>query len=204
MIGTGRAADRDTAIGLGVDAFLDLQADELEDAGEVDVVFDVIGGEILVRSTALVRAGGTLVTIARVPTVQPKNGRAIFFVVEPDRSRLADLVQRLRDGAQLAARALDNPSRVQRTVQTGGELILAGLIAANVLVVGTAVGAYGARMLRAMLPQGPVELAAYTLALAVYLRGRRQRLPARQLAGPTATSVVLLAAAAVLETFVNV
>ncbi|MGH2851875.1 MAG: NADP-dependent oxidoreductase [Solirubrobacteraceae bacterium] len=98
VIGTGRAADRDTAIGLGVDAFVDLQADRLEDAGEVDVVFDVIGGEVLDRSTALVRPGGTLVTIASVPTVQPKDGRAIFFVVEADRSRLADLVHRLRDG----------------------------------------------------------------------------------------------------------
>ena len=94
----GRAADRETALGLGVSAFLDLQADKLEDAGEVDVVFDVIGGEILDRSTALVRAGGTLVTIARVPTVQPKDGRAIFFVVEADRSQLADLAERLRDG----------------------------------------------------------------------------------------------------------
>jgi NADPH:quinone reductase-like Zn-dependent oxidoreductase len=46
IIGTGRAADRDTALGLGVDAFLDLQADKLDDAGEVDVVFDVIGGDI--------------------------------------------------------------------------------------------------------------------------------------------------------------
>ncbi len=98
VIGTGRAADRDTALGLGVNTFLDLEADELEAAGEVDVVFDVIGGEILDRSAALVRAGGTLVTIARVPTVQPKDGRAIFFVVEADRSRLADLAQRLRDG----------------------------------------------------------------------------------------------------------
>jgi NADPH:quinone reductase-like Zn-dependent oxidoreductase len=98
VIGTGRATDRDTALGLGVNAFLDLQADKLEDAGQVDVVFDVIGGEILDRSTALVRPGGTLVTIARTPTVQPKDGRAIFFVVEADRSRLADLAQRLRDG----------------------------------------------------------------------------------------------------------
>ncbi|HEY2563817.1 MAG TPA: NADP-dependent oxidoreductase, partial [Acidimicrobiales bacterium] len=98
VIGTGRAADRDTALGLGVEAFLDLQADKLEDAGEVDVVFDVIGGEILHRSTALVRAGGTLVTVASVPSVQAKDGRAIFFVVEPDRSRLADLAERLRDG----------------------------------------------------------------------------------------------------------
>ena len=72
VIGTGRAADRDTALGLGVDAFLDLQADKLEDAGEVEVVFDVIGGEIRDRSTALVRAGGTLITTTGVPTVQPK------------------------------------------------------------------------------------------------------------------------------------
>jgi hypothetical protein len=56
------------------------------------------GRQPLDRSAALVRAGGTLVTIARIPTVQPKGGRAIFFVVEPDRTRLADLAQRLRDG----------------------------------------------------------------------------------------------------------
>jgi NADPH:quinone reductase-like Zn-dependent oxidoreductase len=98
VIGTGRAADRDTAIDVGVDIFLDLQIDQLEDVGEVDVVFDVIGGEILDRSTALVRAGGTVVTIATPPKVQPTDGRVIFFVVEPDRARLAELAQRLRDG----------------------------------------------------------------------------------------------------------
>ena len=53
VIGTGRAADRDAALGVGVSAFLDLQADKLEEAGEVDVVFDVIGGEVLDRSAAL-------------------------------------------------------------------------------------------------------------------------------------------------------
>jgi NADPH:quinone reductase-like Zn-dependent oxidoreductase len=98
VIGTGRAGDKDTVLGLGADAFLDLQADDLADAGEADVVFDVIGGEILDRSAALVRAGGTLVTIAAPPTVQPKHGRAVFFVVEADRLRLADLAARLRDG----------------------------------------------------------------------------------------------------------
>ncbi|MFC8095773.1 NADP-dependent oxidoreductase [Streptomyces sp. NPDC057301] len=98
VIGTGRARDRDTALSLGADAFVDLQADKLEDIGEVDVVFDVIGGEILQRSTALVRPGGTLVTIAEPVTVHPRDGRAVFFVVEPDRTRLADLAQHLRDG----------------------------------------------------------------------------------------------------------
>jgi NADPH:quinone reductase-like Zn-dependent oxidoreductase len=98
VIGTGRAADKDTALGLGADAFVDLQAGGLKDAGEADVVFDVIGGQVLERSAALVRAGGTLVTIAAPPAVQPVNGRAVFFVVEPDRTRLVDLAQRLRDG----------------------------------------------------------------------------------------------------------
>lgn len=98
VIGTGRAADRDTALELGAHAFVDLQADKLEGAGAVDLVFDVIGGEILERSAALVRPGGTLVTITGPPGVTPEGGRAIFFVVEPDRARLVDLGQRLRDG----------------------------------------------------------------------------------------------------------
>ncbi|WP_413798307.1 NADP-dependent oxidoreductase [Streptomyces iranensis] len=98
VIGTGRSADRDAALALGVDTFLDLQTEKLEDVGEADVVFDVIGGDILDRSAALVRAGGTLVTIAMPPKVQPEGGRAIFFVVEPDRARLTDLATRVRDG----------------------------------------------------------------------------------------------------------
>ncbi|MGW4967080.1 zinc-binding dehydrogenase [Nonomuraea sp. NPDC004186] len=69
--------------------------DPLEDAGQVDVVFDVTGGDILDRSAALVRAGGTLVS---PPTVRPRDGQTIFFVVEPDRARPADLARRVRDG----------------------------------------------------------------------------------------------------------
>ncbi|MGR6913392.1 NADP-dependent oxidoreductase [[Actinomadura] parvosata] len=98
VVGTGRAADRDMVLDLGARAFLDLDADELGQVGEVDVVFDVIGGDVLRRSTELVRPGGTLVTIATPPTTQPKDGRAVFFVVEPDRARLSDLAQRVRDG----------------------------------------------------------------------------------------------------------
>ncbi|MGW7403269.1 NADP-dependent oxidoreductase [Streptomyces sp. NPDC054833] len=129
VIGTGRAADRETALGLGVNAFLDLQADQLEGAGEVDVVFDVIGGEILDRSAALVRAGGTLVTITAPPKVHPKDGRALFFVVEPDRARLTDLVQWLRDGRLKpvvgAVRPLSEaPAAFARDRRTPGKTII--------------------------------------------------------------------------------
>ena len=98
VIGTGRAADKDRALGLGVEEFVDLESDRLEDAGEADVVLDVLGGDIFKRSMALVRAGGTLVTTIEPPTRRPENGRAIFFVVGADRSQLTELAQRLHDG----------------------------------------------------------------------------------------------------------
>ncbi|UBV17611.1 NADP-dependent oxidoreductase [Mycolicibacterium fortuitum] len=98
IIGTGRTTDRDLARKLGVDTFVDLEADSLDSVGEVDVVFDVIGDDVLDRSATLVRAGGTLVTIAEPPRVQPEAARAVFFVVEPDRAQLSALASRLRDG----------------------------------------------------------------------------------------------------------
>jgi NADPH:quinone reductase-like Zn-dependent oxidoreductase len=98
VIGTGRAADRQTALDFGAQEFLDLDNDSLEDVGGVDLVFDVIGGEIGKRSASLVRAGGTLVTIAGPPEARPADGLAIDFVVEPDRTQLSALVQRVRDG----------------------------------------------------------------------------------------------------------
>lgn len=98
VIGTGRTPDREAADALGVDVFVDLESDRIEDVGSVDLVFDLIGGEILDRSAALVRSGGTLVTITLPPKIPPADGSAIFFVVEPDRARLADLAQRVREG----------------------------------------------------------------------------------------------------------
>ncbi|GAA1282528.1 NADP-dependent oxidoreductase [Streptomyces javensis] len=129
VIGTGRSADRDRALALGVDTFLDPQTEKLEDVGEADVVLDVIGGDILDRSAALVRAGGTLVTIAMPPKVRPKDGRAVFFVVEPDRARLTDLVTRVRDGRLKpvvgAVRPLtEAPAAFAPTARTPGKAII--------------------------------------------------------------------------------
>ncbi|MGA6153793.1 zinc-binding dehydrogenase [Stenotrophomonas sp. NPDC087984] len=98
VIGTGRTADRQTAPDFGAQEFVDLENDALEDISEVDLVFDVIGGDIGKRSAGLIRAGGTLVTIAGPPEVRPANGRAIDFVVVPDRTQLGEIVRRVRDG----------------------------------------------------------------------------------------------------------
>jgi NADPH:quinone reductase-like Zn-dependent oxidoreductase len=98
VIGTGRAADRQTALDFGAQEFVDLENDVLEDVGGVDLVFDVIGGDIGKRSAGLIRAGGTLVTIAGPTEARPADGLTVDFVVLPDRAQLSEIVRRVRDG----------------------------------------------------------------------------------------------------------
>ncbi|MGW4118851.1 NADP-dependent oxidoreductase [Nocardia sp. NPDC004711] len=98
VIGTGRAAGRQTALDFGAHEFVDLQNDSLDDIGGVDLVFDVIGGDIQKRSADLVRAGGTLVTVTGPPEARPARGLAIDFVVVSDRTQLGEIAQRVRDG----------------------------------------------------------------------------------------------------------
>src|SRR5438477_2599595 len=98
VIGTGRAAHRQTALAFGAQEFVDLENDALEDVGGVDLVFDVFGGDIGKRSAGLVRAGGMLVTIAGPTEARPADGLAVDFVVVSDRAQLRQSVQRVRDG----------------------------------------------------------------------------------------------------------
>jgi NADPH:quinone reductase-like Zn-dependent oxidoreductase len=98
VIGTGRAADRQRALEFGANEFVDLDSGPLEDVGQVDLVFDVIGGDIGKRSARLVRPGGTLVSIVGPSEARPADGLAIDFVVESDRAQLGEIVQRVRDG----------------------------------------------------------------------------------------------------------
>jgi NADPH:quinone reductase-like Zn-dependent oxidoreductase len=98
VIGTGRAADRQPALDFGANEFVDLDNEALEDVGHVDLVFDLIGGEIGKRSARLVRAGGTLVSVVGPSEARPADGLAVDFVVESDRAQLGEIVQRVRDG----------------------------------------------------------------------------------------------------------
>ena len=96
------------------------------------------------------------------------------------------------------------PGALQRSLQILGELVLGVGVAANLLVIGASFGAYGARMLIAALPHAPFELAAYSLALALYLEGRNTRLAVPHAVAVASLCVAILALAAALETFVNV
>ncbi|MFE4922808.1 NADP-dependent oxidoreductase [Streptomyces sp. NPDC056661] len=98
VIGTGRAADREKALDFGAHEFVDLENDTLKDVGGVDLVFDVIGGDVQKQSAALIRAGGTLVSVVGPVEARPADGLAMDFVVEADRAELGEIVQRVRDG----------------------------------------------------------------------------------------------------------
>jgi len=98
VIGTGRADARETALDFGAQEFVDLDNDALEAVGKVDLVFDVLGGDIAKRSASLIRAGGTLVTVTGPTEARPSGGLTVDFVVVPDHAQLSELVQRVRDG----------------------------------------------------------------------------------------------------------
>jgi NADPH:quinone reductase-like Zn-dependent oxidoreductase len=101
VIGTGRSRARALATDLGADHFIALDVDRLEDAaGQADLVFDTIGGEVLARSPALLRPGGTLVTIKAAADL-PTGGddiKIVVFVQESIRSQLIELARLVDEG----------------------------------------------------------------------------------------------------------
>src|ERR1700745_1088123 len=98
VIGTGRAADRQKALDFGAQEFVDLDNEVLEDVGEGDLVFDVIGGDIGKRAARLIRAGGNMGCVVGPAEARPAAALAHDFVVEADRAQLGEIVQRVRDG----------------------------------------------------------------------------------------------------------
>lgn len=67
----------------------------------VDVVFDAVGGETQARSWAVLRPGGTLVSIVQPPdpdATADGTARGVFFVVEPERAGLEVVTELIDDG----------------------------------------------------------------------------------------------------------
>jgi NADPH:quinone reductase-like Zn-dependent oxidoreductase len=101
VIGTGRSHSRPLVTELGADRYVALDADRLEDvAGQADLVFDTIGGEVLARSPALLRPRGTLVSV-KADSSPPANRddiRTVVFIQESSRVQLTELARLVDDG----------------------------------------------------------------------------------------------------------
>jgi NADPH:quinone reductase-like Zn-dependent oxidoreductase len=93
-----------TSSSAGADMVRSMEANQVIDSTSiferaidpVDLVFDTVGGDVLARSSQLLRQGGRLVTIADEP---PEGVEATYFVVEPDGEQLAKVGDLVDEGA---------------------------------------------------------------------------------------------------------
>jgi NADPH:quinone reductase-like Zn-dependent oxidoreductase len=99
VIGTGRSHSRSLVLELGADRFVALDKERLEDAvGQVDLVFDAAGGQVLAQSAWIVKPGGTLVSVAAFPPFGREDAREIFFIQESNRAQLTELARLVDEG----------------------------------------------------------------------------------------------------------
>ena len=101
VTGTASAANLDFVRRLGADEVIDYRAERFEDVvRDVDVVFDTVGGETLERSWGVLKPGGRLVTVAASDEqTNDERIRAAYFIVEPSRTRLAEIARLIDRGA---------------------------------------------------------------------------------------------------------
>jgi NADPH:quinone reductase-like Zn-dependent oxidoreductase len=100
VIGTGRSHSRQLVMELGADRFIALDEDRLEDAaGQADVVFDTIGGDVLARSPALLKRGGALVSVVALELPADRDDiKKVFFIQESSRAQLTELTRLVDEG----------------------------------------------------------------------------------------------------------
>jgi NADPH:quinone reductase-like Zn-dependent oxidoreductase len=101
--GTGRAWARELVGELGAGSFVDVERERFEDVvGQVDLVFDLVGGEVLERSWSVLKPGGVLVSVVEDPNdsaqARRSDARGVFFVVEANRGELVELAGRIEAG----------------------------------------------------------------------------------------------------------
>jgi NADPH:quinone reductase-like Zn-dependent oxidoreductase len=103
VIGTGRSHSRSLVMELGADRFVALDEERLEDAAgsgfQADVVFDMVGGEVLARSPALLKPGGALVSVVSWELPAGRDDiRKVFFIQEASKVQLTELARLVDEG----------------------------------------------------------------------------------------------------------
>jgi NADPH:quinone reductase-like Zn-dependent oxidoreductase len=100
VLTTVSTQDIDFVKRLGADEAIDYKTSRFEkEVGDVDVVFDTVGGETLKRSWGVLKPGGRMVTIASdsAGTADPRVKDA-FFIVEPNQKQLIEIARQLDAG----------------------------------------------------------------------------------------------------------
>ena len=99
VIGTGRANARQHVLDMGAEQFVDVERDGWETAvGQVDLVYDIIGGEVLARSAAIVKPGGAIVSIMGPPPTDRSDIRTVGFVRDANGAQLREITRLVDEG----------------------------------------------------------------------------------------------------------
>src|SRR6266496_6802551 len=93
VIATASARNRDFLHELGANEVIDYTTTRFEEVvHDVDLVFDLVGGDTLQRSWQVIKLGGTLVSVVSPPpppaVTKGHDVRFAWFVVEPNRDEL--------------------------------------------------------------------------------------------------------------------
>ncbi len=129
VFATARAADRDFVRDLGAETVVDHRTDRFDEiATDIDVVLDLVGGEVQDRSWKVLRAGGILVSTVQQPdpakaaAAGARPGR--LHVTEPSGSQLKEIATLIDSGkvkVTIAARYdLDKVGDAQAALEKGG------------------------------------------------------------------------------------
>ncbi len=134
VFATASAASRSYVLGLGADRVIDRQAERFEDQlHDVDLVIDLVGGDVIDRSWAVIAKDGALVTAADadIAARTPGGRRGIWFSMTPNADQSRAIVQLVAAGtvrskiAEVAGRAdLAAALERNRTGHAPGKIVL--------------------------------------------------------------------------------
>ncbi len=135
VVATTSAKNRPLVESLGADEIIDYHGQNFaQEAKDIDVVFDTLGGEVQNASWSVLKPGGILVSIASQPSqekAQSLGMRGAFLFIEPNPKVLEQLAQHIDTGKIRpvigAEFGLKDAAQAQALSQTGravGKIVL--------------------------------------------------------------------------------
>lgn len=94
VTGTAAGQDTDFARQLGIDQVIDYHTTRFEDVltDLFDMIFDTVGGDLLIRSLPLLKRGGFAITVSSSnENASDERIRKAFFIVEPNQRQLMEI-----------------------------------------------------------------------------------------------------------------
>ena len=98
VLASARGWARELVLGLGADAFLDVDRDDVTaSARDAHLLFDLVGGQTFAQVCSSLRDDAVAVSVVEAPAARTdgRGPRGVFFVVQPNRSQLSELGQRI-------------------------------------------------------------------------------------------------------------